>query len=291
MAWSTSLTAPVGPNDATFSVATVPTWVPCMAQIDNEMVAVTGTGPGQLFVVRGQLGTDPAAHSAGTAIGKNAAAIAGSGSTGPAGPAGPPGPTGASGPQGATGSVGPAGPQGPQGTTGNDGPPGATGPQGTTGSQGQTGPTGLTGPAGPTGQQGPAGAKGDPGATGPQGIQGATGPTGNTGSTGPAGTNAVPVYATLANGTTAMAFGTNTTVKVTPTALATYTTTVPAAGAQVALIILTSGTSSFTITFGTGFKSTATLATGTTSARVFVIAWVSDGTNLYEKSRTVAMVA
>jgi hypothetical protein len=88
-----------------------------------------------------------------------------------------------------------------------------------------------------------------------------------------------------------MAFGTNTTVKVTPTALATYTTTVPAAGTHCHLIVLTSGTSSFTITFGTGFKPTATLATGTTSARVFTLSFISDGTNLYEVSRSVAMVA
>lgn len=88
-----------------------------------------------------------------------------------------------------------------------------------------------------------------------------------------------------------MALGTNTSVKVTPTATATYTTTVPAAGRTVVILILTSGTSSFTITFGTGFKPTATLATGTTSARVFAISFISDGTNLYETSRTVAMVA
>jgi hypothetical protein len=96
----------------------------------------------------------------------------------------------------------------------------------------------------------------------------------------------------LANGTTAMAFGTNMAVKVTPTATATYTTTVPAAGVCVRLIILTSGTTSFTITFGTGFKSVGTLATGVTSARVFTIDFISDGTNLYEDgTRSVAMAA
>ena len=88
-----------------------------------------------------------------------------------------------------------------------------------------------------------------------------------------------------------MAFGTNDAVKVTPTANATYTTTVPAAGKQVTLLILTSGTTSRTITFGTGFKPTGTLATGTVTARVFVINWVSDGTNLYEAGRTAAIVA
>jgi hypothetical protein len=88
-----------------------------------------------------------------------------------------------------------------------------------------------------------------------------------------------------------MAFAINAVVKVTPNAIATYTTTVPAAGVFCQLIILTAGTVSFTITFGTGFKSTGTLATGVTAARVFVLNWISDGINLYEAGRTAAMVA
>jgi len=107
----------------------------------------------------------------------------------------------------------------------------------------------------------------------------------------PTGSAATPVYALLTTGATAMAFGTNTAVKVTPNAAATYTTTVPAAGEVRTLIILTSGTTSRTITFGTGFKSKGTLATGTANARVFVFLWVSDGVNLYEASRTTAIVA
>lgn len=57
------------------------------------------------------------------------------------------------------------------------------------------------------------------------------------------------------------------------------------------VLILTAGASSFTITFGAGFKPTATLVTGTTTARVFALTFISDGTNLYETARTVAMVA
>jgi hypothetical protein len=102
---------------------------------------------------------------------------------------------------------------------------------------------------------------------------------------------ATPVFAVLPNGTTAMALGTNNAVKVTPTASATFTTTVPAAGRSVYVLILTAGASSFTITFGAGFKPSATLVTGTTAARVFVLEFVSDGTNLYEVSRTAALVA
>jgi hypothetical protein len=99
------------------------------------------------------------------------------------------------------------------------------------------------------------------------------------------------VYAVLADGATAMALGTNDTVKVTPTANATYTTTVPAAGSFRTILVLTSGTTSRTITFGSGFKPVGTLATGTTSGRVFAISFRSDGTNLYETGRTAAMVA
>ncbi len=192
---------------------------------------------------------------------------AGAGATGPAGPQGPAGPKGD---KGDTGSAGAAGTPGTAGTAGAQGP------------QGIQGPTGQTGQTGQTGSQGIQGVKGD---TGSQGIQGIQGPQGNPGVT------PVPVYASLANGATAMALGTNDAVKVTPTGNATYTTTVPVAGKHVHVIILTSGVSSFTITFGTGFKPTATLATGTTTARVFVVGFVSDGTNLYETSRTAAMVA
>jgi hypothetical protein len=96
-------------------------------------------------------------------------------------------------------------------------------------------------------------------------------------------------YIAHADGTTAMAFGTDNVARVTPTATASYTTTVPAAGAICVLSILTSGATSYTITFSTGFKSTGTLATGTTTARYFNITFVSDGTNLIEMSRTVAI--
>lgn len=99
------------------------------------------------------------------------------------------------------------------------------------------------------------------------------------------------VYAVLSNGAADMEFDTHTAVKVTPTGNETYTTSVPPAGVRASLLILTSGTSSYTITFGTGFKTTGTLATGVTSARVFALEFISDGTNLYELSRTVAMVA
>lgn len=98
-------------------------------------------------------------------------------------------------------------------------------------------------------------------------------------------------YVQLPNDTLAMDFANNNAVKLTVTANRTLTTTVPAAGHVRHIMVLTSGTTSRTITFGAGFKPTGTLATGTVSARIFVIAFVSDGVNLYEQSRTVAIVA
>lgn len=61
------------------------------------------------------------------------------------------------------------------------------------------------------------------------------------------------------------------------------------AGMRMALVITTSGTSSFTLTFSTNFKTTGTLATGTVSAKVFVIDFICDGTNWNEVARTTAM--
>jgi hypothetical protein len=45
---------------------------------------------------------------------------------------------------------------------------------------------------------------------------------------------------------------------------------------------------SYTLTFNTNFKSTGTLATGTTSAKVFILEFVSNGTTWAEVSRTTA---
>ena len=96
-------------------------------------------------------------------------------------------------------------------------------------------------------------------------------------------------YTAHTAGTVAMALATNSVVKVTPNATATFTTTVAPAGSRAAVIIVTSGTTSYTITFGTGFLTTGTLATGATTAKTFVIEFVSDGTTMIETSRTTAM--
>lgn len=76
---------------------------------------------------------------------------------------------------------------------------------------------------------------------------------------------------------------------LTPTASETLTATSAPVGARMYLVVTTAGTSSYTITFGTNFKTTGTLATGTSDAKVFVINFVGDGTNMNEVSRTTAM--
>lgn len=60
-------------------------------------------------------------------------------------------------------------------------------------------------------------------------------------------------------------------------------------GADIYLYITTSGVTSRNLTFGTNFKSTGVLATGTTTAKQFLMKFRSDGVNWLEQSRTAAM--
>jgi hypothetical protein len=66
---------------------------------------------------------------------------------------------------------------------------------------------------------------------------------------------------------------------------------IPAQGARRITIIIdtASETASRTITFGTGFVSEGTLATGTVANRYFIVEFVSRAGTLYEVSRTGAM--
>jgi hypothetical protein len=59
----------------------------------------------------------------------------------------------------------------------------------------------------------------------------------------------------------------------------------PLAGQEITFVITTSGTTSYTITWGSNMKSTGTLATGTTSGKVFIDRFISDGTNFNEVDR------
>ena len=55
------------------------------------------------------------------------------------------------------------------------------------------------------------------------------------------------------------------------------------------LVVTTSGTTSRTLTFGTGFKVSGTLATGTVNAKTLVLCFIYDGSAFNEVSRTAAM--
>lgn len=93
-----------------------------------------------------------------------------------------------------------------------------------------------------------------------------------------------------------------TTISVTPgSSVSAYTltpahtatinavTTGAIAGRAYYLVVTTSGTTSYTLTFGTAFKTTGTLTSGTVTGKVFVMQFIFDGTNFNEVSRTAAM--
>lgn len=76
---------------------------------------------------------------------------------------------------------------------------------------------------------------------------------------------------------------------LTPTNNETINAVSAPAGALITLEVVTSGTTSFTLTFGTNFKTTGNLATGAVSGKTFTITFRGDGTNLVELCRTTAM--
>lgn len=96
-------------------------------------------------------------------------------------------------------------------------------------------------------------------------------------------------FEAIMNSYPALSLANRLVTKQTPTSTRTVTTTVPRAGMRRTLILLTSGVTSYIYTFGTGFKSAGTLATGTVTAKTFVLEFVSDGTNLIETRRTAAL--
>lgn len=98
-----------------------------------------------------------------------------------------------------------------------------------------------------------------------------------------------PVVALASTATIALDTALGNTFTHTPTQAETINAATVVPGQRLTFIITTSGTSSFTLTFGTNFKSTGTLATGTVSAKVFTIEFISDGTNYNEVARSTAM--
>lgn len=60
-------------------------------------------------------------------------------------------------------------------------------------------------------------------------------------------------------------------------------------GQELFVVINTSGVSSFVVTFGTLFRPTGTLATGTTTALTFILSFLCVAGKYVETSRTVAI--
>jgi hypothetical protein len=82
---------------------------------------------------------------------------------------------------------------------------------------------------------------------------------------------------------------TTSAITITPTGACTFNASGGTAGAFVSFVITTSGTTSFTLTWGTNFRTTGTLATGTVTAKKFVINFIYDGATWNEAGRTAAM--
>lgn len=79
-------------------------------------------------------------------------------------------------------------------------------------------------------------------------------------------------------------------VTITPTNACTFNASGGTTGQTTVFVITTSGASSFTLTWGTNYKTTGTLATGTTTAKKFCVTFLClDGTTWLEVARTTAM--
>ena len=96
-------------------------------------------------------------------------------------------------------------------------------------------------------------------------------------------------YNTASTSATALELATYKTVYLAPTSTRTLTTTVPPAGEIRQLILFQSNTTAKTMTFGSGFKTTGTLALGTTANRYFTLIFVSDGSKLIQIARSTAI--
>ena len=77
--------------------------------------------------------------------------------------------------------------------------------------------------------------------------------------------------------------------RITPTGDCTFNATGGRLGQECSFVVTTTGTSARTLTFGTNFKSTGTLSTGTVDAKTFSVSFIYDGTNWVETARTTAM--
>lgn len=103
--------------------------------------------------------------------------------------------------------------------------------------------------------------------------------------------SATPVIPVSASNATTLDCSKGDVWTYTPTEATTITPINLAPGQRITIHFLTSGTTSYTVTFGAPFKVTGTLATGTTSGKYFAVSFTcnSAGTLLIEDSRTTAM--
>ena len=78
-------------------------------------------------------------------------------------------------------------------------------------------------------------------------------------------------------------------ITITPSGACTFNGSGGVTGQRATFVVTTSGVSSFVLTWGTNFKSTATLATGTTTAKIFAVSFLcTNGTQWIETGRTAA---
>ena len=244
------------------------------------------------------------------------------GEKGDTGERGEQGPQGLRGPPGADGAAGAQGEQGAQGVPGAKGDTGDQGPQGTPGSSGAKGDTGDQGPQGVQGVPGEVtAAQLATHAALAVSVHGSDGsgkfpstPTlaglGNVtndaqvplvqkaAASGVASLDAsskvvqdaayeATSAATSATSGTMTVSMTTRQVAITPTGACTFNASGGQQGRLVTFQVQTSGTTSYTLTFGTNFRKTGTLATGTTSARYFSVTFLCrDGTVWQEMGRT-----
>jgi len=99
------------------------------------------------------------------------------------------------------------------------------------------------------------------------------------------------VNAPASSGTMTIPMLAGTMMSITPSGACTFNATGGYPGVEVVFIFTTSGTTSFTMTFGTNLKSSGTLATGTVSGKKFAVVFRSlpDGVTWMEMSRTTAL--
>jgi len=79
-------------------------------------------------------------------------------------------------------------------------------------------------------------------------------------------------------------------ITITPTGACTFNAVAGGViGRKVTFVITTSGTTSYTLTWGTNYRKTGTLATGTTSARFFAVSFMYVATNIWQEIARTAV--